>query len=245
MRYLALHGFTGAPESFTTLPLPPGSLAPPLAGHLAVDVQGEFLDEVERLAALGEGCEGLLGYSLGGRLALGILACYPERFAHAVIVSAQPGLASEPERAQRRASDAELVALLRERGLTAFVEQWESLPLWATQADLPAELLAAQRALRLRHRPEGLAQSLIHHGLGKMPDFRPELARVSTPVDVVVGERDQKFVNLGRELESLLPHACLTIVPGAGHNLLLERPEACAALLRSGDATRDVAGGLT
>ena len=235
MRYLALHGFTGGPESFAELGLPEGSVVPVLGGHLGRDVEGSFLDEVERLAALGADCQGLLGYSLGGRLALGILALHPQRFAHAVLVSAQPGLRSADERRERRASDARGVELLREHGRHAFVERWQALPLWSTQAALPATLLERQRELRLRHEPEGLAQSLIQHGLGEMPDFRRELPLVGAAVDVVVGERDLKFVNLGRELSSLLPRATLRVVAGAGHNLLLERPAACAALLRRGE----------
>jgi 2-succinyl-6-hydroxy-2,4-cyclohexadiene-1-carboxylate synthase len=234
VRYLALHGFTGSPDSFGELALPEGSVIPTLGGHLASDVRGSFRDEVERLAELGHDCEGLLGYSLGGRLALGILARYPERFAHAVLVSAQPGLATAAERAERRSSDARLVALLGERGLEAFVDRWQALPLWASQAELPQSLKDQQRSLRLRHRAPGLAQSLSSHGLAEMPDFRAELAQVQSAVDVVVGERDLKFVNLGRQLTELLPHATLHVVSGAGHNLLLERPAACAALLHHG-----------
>jgi 2-succinyl-6-hydroxy-2,4-cyclohexadiene-1-carboxylate synthase len=237
VRYLSLHGFTGAPESFIGLRLPEGSLTPVLGGHLDCDVQGGFSDEVERLATLGADCDALLGYSLGGRLALGLLARYPERYAHALIISAQPGLATEAERAERRDGDARLVELLRERGLAAFVDHWQALPLWASQAELSAELKAAQRALRLLHRPAGLARSLLQHGLGEMPDLRADLGRVRTPVDVVVGERDLKFVTLGRELTNLIPSAKLTIVPDAGHNLLLERPGLCDALLRRGAPT--------
>ena len=235
MRYLLLHGFTGAPESFAGLSLPEGSLAPLLGGHLDRAVEGDFSYEVERLAALGKDCDGLFGYSLGGRLALGILARYPERFAHAVIVSAQPGLASDAERAERRAGDGRLVELLRQQGLEAFVDHWQALPLWASQAALSAEVKQRQRELRLRHRAEGLARSLVQHGLAEMPDLRADLARVRTPVDVVVGERDLKFVTLGRELTKRLPHAQLSVLAGAGHNLLLERPEHCGALLRAGD----------
>ena len=237
MRYLLLHGFTGAPASFAGLSVPTGSVAPLLGGHLERDVTGGFWDEVERLAALGEGCQGLLGYSLGGRLALGILARYPDRFEHAVIVSAQPGLESEAERATRRAGDARLVELLRERGLEAFVDHWQALPLWASQAELAVDVKQQQRALRLQHRADALAQSLIQHGLGEMPDLRADLRAVRAPVDVVVGERDLKFVKLGRELVNLLPHATLRVLAGAGHNLLLERPAQCSALLRGGAGT--------
>jgi len=235
VRYLCLHGFTGTPDSFEQLRLPPGSVTPTLGGHLEEAVTGGFEDEVERLAALAQGCDGLFGYSLGGRLALGILARHPARFQHALVVSAHPGLATDAERAARRDADARFVDVLRERGLERFVDVWQALPLWASQGDLPEAVKEAQRAQRLRHRADGLAQSLVQHGLGKMPDLRPLLRHVRTPVDLLVGERDAKFVALAQELTQVLPYARLTIAPGAGHNLLLERPELCSGLLQRGD----------
>jgi 2-succinyl-6-hydroxy-2,4-cyclohexadiene-1-carboxylate synthase len=234
VRYLLLHGFTGTAESFSGLRVPEGSIAPTLGGHLGTPALGSFEDEVERLAALGAGCAGLFGYSLGGRLALGLLARYPTRFARAVIVSAQPGLASDAERSARRDADLRFVNLLTERGLSAFVDAWQALPLWASQGALPEAVKQEQRAQRLRHHAAGLSQSLRQHGLGEMPDLRPPLARVQTAVDVLVGERDDKFVALGRELCEIISGARLTIAPGAGHNLLLERPELCSQMLAPG-----------
>lgn len=234
MRYLLLHGFTGSHDSFAALDAPEGSVIPTLGGHLGTEASGSFEDEVEHLAALGAGCDGLFGYSLGGRLALGMLARFPARFRHAIIVSAHPGLKTEAERAARTAADARFVQVLREQGLGTFVDKWQALPLWASQGDLPESVRARQREQRLRHTASGLASSLVHHGLGKMPDLRQDLRQVQTHVDVLAGERDAKFVELARELVSLFPSSRLTIVSGAGHNLVLERPLACAELLRRG-----------
>lgn len=234
MRYLLLHGFTGSPESLAGLRVPKGSVSPLLGGHLGSPVLGGFWDEVERLATHAQDCQGLFGYSLGGRFALGMLARHPTRFAHAVIVSASPGLQTDAERDARRDGDRRFIALLRERGIAAFVAAWEKLPLWSSQGDLADAVRSAQREQRLRHDPEGLAQSLLRHGLAEMPDLRPQLAAVTSRVDVLVGERDEKFVTLGRELAALLPQATLTVAAGAGHNLLLERPELCSELFAQG-----------
>jgi len=230
MNYLLLHGFTGTPESFSGLRVPQGSILPTLGGHVGTTALGSFEAEVERLAGLGAGCSGLFGYSLGGRLALGLLARYPDRFGHAVIVSAQPGLKTDAERRARRDADSRFVSVLKERGLLAFVDAWQALPLWASQGALPEAVKQEQRAQRLRHHAAGLSQSLLQHGLGEMPDLRPRLAAVRTRVDVLVGERDDKFVALGHELCDIISGARLTIAPGAGHNLLLERPELCSQM---------------
>jgi 2-succinyl-5-enolpyruvyl-6-hydroxy-3-cyclohexene-1-carboxylate synthase/2-succinyl-6-hydroxy-2,4-cyclohexadiene-1-carboxylate synthase len=50
-------------------------------------------------------------------------------------------------------------------------------------------------------------------------------------VAVLAGERDEKFVALGRRLAAALPRAELEIVPGAGHALALEAPAAVAAAI--------------
>jgi 2-succinyl-6-hydroxy-2,4-cyclohexadiene-1-carboxylate synthase len=236
MRYLMLHGFSGAPESLAALAAPEGSLSPALAGHAGTPPPTSFWDEVERLAALCGDRPGLFGYSLGGRLALGLLARYPARFAHSVIVAAHPGLTSEAERSRRRRDDGRLAALLREQGIAAFVDVWEKLALWDTQQDLPEALRSAQRAQRLRHDPETLAQSLTRLGLAEMPDLRPLLRRIATPVELLVGELDQKFVALAHELSGIIPHARLHVEPGAGHNLVLERSELCSERLLKGTA---------
>lgn len=231
MHYLCLHGFTGTPQSFAPLALPDGAVVPSLSGHLETPSSGGFWQEVERLAALGTDCDGLVGYSLGGRLALGLLARYPTRYAHALVISARAGLATEDERRTRRSADARFVELLGQRGVPAFVDAWEELALWDSQRALPAAVRNAQRAARLRHSAEGLARSLIEQGLAEMPDLREPLARVTTPVDCLAGELDANFVAHARELCGIIPRARLTVAPGAGHNVLLENPELCVSLL--------------
>lgn len=235
MQYTLLHGFTGTPESLAKLGAAAGSLALPLAGHCHTPPTPSFDAELTRLAnQLGDRL-GLFGYSLGGRLALGLLARHPRRFRHAIVVSAQAGLETDTERSARREADLRFVRLLREQGLEAFVEAWQALPLWQTQQALPEAARLAQRQERLRHDAEGLAQSLLGQGLGEMPDLRPLLAEVQTPVELVAGERDDKFVQLAHELCAILPRARLTIVPGVGHNVVLEKPTAVAQLLLEGD----------
>ena len=86
-------------------------------------------------------------------------------------------------------------------------------------------------AARLRHDPHGLARSLRILGLGRMPDLWPRLPALELPVRLVVGERDEKFCTIARKMADRLAHATIEIVPGAGHNVGLERPEALAAIL--------------
>jgi 2-succinyl-6-hydroxy-2,4-cyclohexadiene-1-carboxylate synthase len=231
-----LHGFTGSPASFDgvveALPVTMPVLRPTLLGHGAAGGDaGSFEAEVDRLAAqVGESGfrrPVLCGYSLGGRVALGLLARHPSLFARAVIVGAHAGLATEAERAARIESDERWATLLEQEGFAAFVDAWERQPLFATQAELPEAVTRRQRAMRLAHDSSGLARALRVLGSGRMPDLRAGLRKVTVPVALVVGEADAKFRALARSLaDEVLEGAEVRLVPGSGHNVVLEAPRA-------------------
>lgn len=229
-----LHGFTGSPASFTTLQRPPNALLPVLAGHLGCPASDSYWAEVDRLAALRPAATALFGYSLGGRLALGLLAKYPERFERAVLVSIHPGLPGEAERQARRDHDDRFIRLLREQGLAAFVAAWEQQPLWESQRTLCESLLARKRRERMGHTAEGLAGSIASVGLGQMPDLRPLLSRTACAVELLVGALDTRCVTVADELCGLMRRASRIVAARAGHDLILERPELCSAHLSQG-----------
>lgn len=240
--WLCLHGFTGTPECFRVLQAarPQDTLlAPMLTGHGSppLALETSFTAEVTRLQRwLGERWQGptyLLGYSLGARLALGLLVASPERFQGAVLVGVNPGLRSSEERRQRQQADRELRQLLLERGVPAFVDHWQRLPLFDTQRGLDPAELAEQRRARLTHSAEGLAQALDALGLAEMPDYWPELGRLDLPVTLVVGTEDLKFRRLAEAMLPLLPDARLELAPRAGHNVVLETPDWLAERLRT------------
>lgn len=238
-----LHGFTGAPASWDgvrpslddAIPV----LAPALLGHdgtAGSPATRSFDDEVDRLAGVvrDAGLEGahLAGYSLGGRVALGLLVRHPGLFAAATLIGAHPGLQDPADRAERAARDEQWARLLDGEGLPTFVAAWEALPLFASQGALDPETLARQRAIRTAHDPAGLARSLRVLGLGGMADFRPRLPALRLPVTLVAGEADKKFRALAGEMRARIPGARLEIAAGAGHNVVLERPDCIAGLLQ-------------
>jgi 2-succinyl-6-hydroxy-2,4-cyclohexadiene-1-carboxylate synthase len=232
-----LHGFTGSPNGLKPLAdvlTARGCrvIAPALLGHGADDAGvRDFEGEVDRLAcglaAQGERMH-LLGYSLGGRVAIGLLCRRPELFSSATLVSAQPGLSLAQARIDRRVADDVWCQLLRSQGVAAFVRTWEDLPLFATQATLGEAVLAAQRAERLSHDGGGLLRSLKICGLAEMPSYWDALRFLRIPITLVVGECDAKFVVVAQQMRDKIPGALLVIVPGAGHNVVLERPAAVA-----------------
>jgi 2-succinyl-6-hydroxy-2,4-cyclohexadiene-1-carboxylate synthase len=224
-----LHGFSGSPQSFDFLPTGSARVVPALIGHAgssANDSVLRFEDEVDRLAALAPSEPlHLVGYSLGARLALGFAVRHGARVARLTLVSAHPGLATEAERTARRAADAAWCELLQTRGIEAFVSAWQALPLWASQARLSSDRSTQKQKERLTHEALGLCRSLRVTGLAEMPNYAPALRELTLPVDVLAGALDSKFCALAATIAQSLPCARLEIVPGAGHDLLLERPD--------------------
>lgn len=235
---LLLHGFTGCPSSWDAVRRElPGGLSlvcPVLVGHgsspAAPEVES-FEAEVDRLALAADGPLVVAGYSLGARLALGLSIRHRQRVRAAVLVSGSAGLEQASDRDQRVRDDEQWAVSLERDGLEAFVDRWQVLPLFATQRALQAELVEAERRRRLSHTAAGLARSLRVTGTGRMPSYASHLRRLDCPVELVSGALDAKFRAIGRELVEELPRARLTLVPAAGHNLLLERPDAVAAAI--------------
>lgn len=168
----------------------------------------------------------LLGYSMGGRLALFLALRYRARLRSLILESASPGLADAAERRARRRRDRALADSIETKGIPAFVDYWQRLPLWASQSKLPPDLLAAQRRQRLRNNPLGLANSLRGLGTGAQPNLWPQLPTLQLPILLLAGAEDDKFRRINQAMAARLPNARLRLIPAAGHNTHLENAPA-------------------
>jgi 2-succinyl-6-hydroxy-2,4-cyclohexadiene-1-carboxylate synthase len=177
------------------------------------------------LDRLGLSRASVLGYSMGGRLALCLTATAPERVSALVLESASPGVRDPVERQARSARDGRLADSIERDGVPVFVDHWERLPIFATQAGLPADVRASVRATRLRHTAHGLANSLRGMGQGVQPPMHDHLPQLRIPTLLVVGALDAPYCALGAEMSRMITGARLVIVREAGHAVHLEQPE--------------------
>ena len=172
----------------------------------------------------------LLGYSMGGRIAL--YTAFSGFFRALILESASPGIENPVEREERRRSDEALATSIEREGVPAFVERWERLPLFASQQTLPSEIKEALHAQRLQNNATGLAQSLRGVGTGVQPSLYAQLPTLHIPVLLIAGELDIKFTKIAQRMAQLLPQAQLHIVPAAGHTVHLEQPQVFTTLVK-------------
>lgn len=241
---LLLHGFLGSRLSWGDLPSRLGAVhavAVDLPGHgasgggstpeeLAVPRVASLLAELQDRVFKGPAA--WLGYSMGGRIALAA-AVEGVPMARLLLESAGPGLATPAEREARRRVDRERADLLRGLGTEAFVDRWLRMPLFQGVSGLPPEVRARARAVRVGQDPDRMAAWLLGGGTGSQPDYRGRLPRLDLPVHLLVGEHDEKYRRLAREMLDALPRGVLTVAPGSGHVVHLEAPEAWVDWVRS------------
>jgi 2-succinyl-6-hydroxy-2,4-cyclohexadiene-1-carboxylate synthase len=166
----------------------------------------------------------LIGYSMGGRLALYAATTFPKRIQALVLEGVNPGLADEPARRERASADDRQAEYLLAHGIDAFVEQWYELELFSSLKNQPTLLdtLKAQR----RHNEAGwLAKVISELSPGRQPPLWPALERLTMPVLLIAGALDTKYTRLTTQIKAQLPEAVVAIIPEAGHNTHLEQPE--------------------
>ena len=232
---LFLHGFLGSSADFDTaiahLSQHFCCLAVDLPGHGETVVNGadEMYTMPQTANAIVTWLEALqisrcylVGYSMGGRLALYLALHFPQRFSKVVLESASPGLKTSAERAARLRHDHELADRL-EADFPTFLCDWYSQPLFETLRQQPAFLHVQEQ--RSRNRPEVVAKSLRFLSTGLQPPLW-NLLQQTPPMLLLVGENDRKFCTLNQAMAASCPSMQLEVISGCGHVIHLEKPAA-------------------
>ncbi|MEQ8674238.1 MAG: 2-succinyl-6-hydroxy-2,4-cyclohexadiene-1-carboxylate synthase [Aggregatilineales bacterium] len=234
-----LHGFTGSKANWRhlipTLAQAHTVITIDLPGHGDTDkpddphrYRMEYVssDVVKLICAMTTSPIALLGYSMGGRLAIYIAAHYPHEINRLILESASPGLLTEEQRLQRQQSDEQLAERIERDGITSFVDYWENIALFASQKSLPESTQRELHEQRLNNSPTGLANSLRGMGTGIQPTLWGKLSAIHQPTLLITGELDTKFHAIAHQMKKEMPDAQHISVPRAGHTIHLEQPDA-------------------
>jgi 2-succinyl-6-hydroxy-2,4-cyclohexadiene-1-carboxylate synthase len=230
-----LHGFGGTSRAWDGViehlePERYRPLALDLPGHGSVATYRPpitFAGCVEHVLQQAPECFVLCGYSLGGRVALHVALAAPERVTRLVVISVNPGIEEGVARAARRRADRKLADELERVPYEDFIERWRTQPMFANE---PPEVGELARADQRRNSPWALAEVLRGLGSGEMEPMWGDLERLRMPVSVVAGDRDEKYLAIGRRLAEEVSCGSLSIL-GGGHGLPLENPEGIAGIL--------------
>jgi 3-oxoadipate enol-lactonase len=186
--------------------------APSMDGY-ARDI-GDFLDALH--------IDDLIigGLSMGGYVTFALFRQSPERFTGMVLADTRPQ-ADTPE---GRAGRAKMRDLLEARGSAAVADQM--IPKLLSPASRAGNAVLVERTRRMI---EANAASALDAALAAMmerPDSTPDLARISCPVLVLVGQHDEVTPLADAErMHQAIPRSLLTVIPGAGHLSNLDRPD--------------------
>lgn len=243
-----LHGFLGSGQSWLNIARPFSEshfcILPDLIGHceninldihspLNFDVLTEWL--LRLLDEIPAPKIHLVGYSLGGRAALTFASRYPERILTLTLESASPGIIDPNERARRVDEDSSRAESILKDGLSAFVEQWYRMPLFASLNSRPEKISAIKESAK-QNDPRWMAKVIRGLSPGLQTPLWDSLSKLSFPVLLIAGEKDEKYVQVIRKMAKMIPNCKHVIVPEAGHNVHAEQPEKYIELIRA--ATR-------
>lgn len=167
----------------------------------------------------------LLGYSMGGRVALSFAAQYPLKIKAVILESSTAGIDNADERDKRLLCDLELAEKIENIGIETFIKYWVGLPLFKSQKSIPQEKYQEIVKEKLNNNKKGLANSLRGFGTGKMTNLWYKLEDLSFPCLLITGSFDKKYEKIASKMKNQFPYSVHEVVESVGHNVHLEKPK--------------------
>ena len=239
-----LHGFLGAGSDWGEIAAPLAEdyfcVCPDLPGHGAnitrdFDAQlsiPQLALELRALcAALSLNAPIVVGYSLGGRVALAAAVQHPQFMQALMLESTSAGLDIEAERQARAATDDARAAVLLADGIAAFMRTWYAAPLFESLKMRP-HLLAKLQAARICNDARWMSKVVSELSPGRTASVWAELPLVRLRTLLLAGALDVRYIESAQRMCAAMPNAVCTVVADAGHNVHLEQPTAYIQALR-------------
>lgn len=236
---MMLHGFTGSLHTWlrfvTCYKDTYRFIIPSIIGHGKTDapldcnqykIESVIANFVKILDQLKIEKVHLVGYSMGGRLAIAFALKYPNRLKSLILESASAGISTKKEKLKRQENDEKLALKIEQEGLEAFIDYWEKTPIFKpleSTLSFPDKLRL--RTERMSHKSNGLSSSLRMMGTGSQPYYMNKLVRIKIPTLILTGEKDDKFCKIGEEISNHIEKSEHVIVKNSGHVIHLEQPD--------------------
>ena len=239
-----LHGFTGSSKTWDSIikqvPASVKCIAVDLLGHGRTEapleseryqMHEQVLDLHDLFVSQHVSNFTLVGYSMGGRIALAYALTYPEHVKRLVLESASPGLQSMTDQQTRKKADELLAKKIEDEGMPAFVDFWQDIALFQTQKKLSDLRRQDIRQERLQQTPLGLANSLKGMGTGSQPSYWSQLNKLTMPVTLITGQLDEKFQLIAKQMKNRIENCQHLEVLAVGHAIHVENPVQFATII--------------
>jgi pimeloyl-ACP methyl ester carboxylesterase len=207
-------------------------VVPDLRGHgkspVAPSARMEEMarDVAALLDTLGIAKAVIVGFSMGGYVALQMMVRESEKVRVAVLVDTR----AEADTPQGKAGRAALAAKVKEAGMQPVVDAMLPNLLHEATPQRRPEVGKLLQKLMLEQPPAGAIAAL--QGMAERPDMKGKLRFHQLPALVMVGEADKVTpMEAASSLAQALSYSQYEVVPGAGHALPLEQPEAFHRIL--------------
>lgn len=128
----------------------------------------------------------VVGYSMGGRIALALMKTSCDVLASVILESCNLGCATDEEQQEAAKRNSAWVNRIREEGMEEFVNYWETLPLFETQKELGFDKIL--HFSRAANDPECMALCLEGAGKQAMPLSSETLASIEK---VIASQQDE------------------------------------------------------
>lgn len=212
---VALHGFFGHPTDWQGLFDEATKFTPNLFEDLPIQPYDRWAKEFQTYVnkkVPDITSKTLVGYSLGGRLALHALIANPEAWNCAVIISTNPGLSDATEKSKRMPADALWAEKIRTMPWDALMNAWNSMEVFQKDTIVPSRN-------ERDYQREKLAEAMTTWSLGAQEDLRLAISSLKMPILWIVGEHEQKFREQAFSLRFSHPESRVLTIKDAGHRV--------------------------
>jgi 2-succinyl-6-hydroxy-2,4-cyclohexadiene-1-carboxylate synthase len=236
---LFLHGFTGSSNDwefivgnlssgytpiFIDLIGHGSSSSPPDILNYSEENQIKIINDLLEFLSIKEII--LVGYSMGGRLALSFTINYPRKVKALVLESSSFGIEDQAVRKERILSDNELAKIIENKGIINFINFWMNIPLFESMQNMSSTEIEKLKKRKIsENNIVGLKNSLIGFSQGNMNYLGNSLKTVEVDVFILAGELDEKYCRIAEDLHRKIQNSKVKIVSDCGHNVHFEKPE--------------------
>ena len=166
----------------------------------------------------------LIGYSMGGRLALYFATHYGEKVRHLILESVHPGLIDLQARSHRAQVDLQRSNQIEDNGIESFVDSWYQMAFFGSMQNQP-EAFTAMKIARKENVPKWMAKVIRELSPGLQPALWDKLSNLSMVSLLIAGAQDDKYVNIVHKTAEQIPQAVFSVIPNVGHNTHFEAPK--------------------